>query len=144
MAETHTETRDCKVDSRVESRELLYAAQKDHRAYPCSTGRAHREEFKDERRERCSLRDSDMTFHAHNFHCRHVTVNNVPLLFNARHTYFVYLSLFFFTLCSSHRTSGYTKRERYREMDFINMEIFSWNLDVTYEHVWNIGTKDVG
>lgn len=29
-------------------------------------------------------------------------------------------------------------------MDFINMEIFSWNLDVTYERVWNIGTKDVG
>lgn len=97
--ETHTETRDCKVDSRVESRELLYAAQKDHRAYPCSTGRAHREEFKDERRERCSLRDSHTAFHAHNFHCRHVTVNNVPLLFNARHTYFVYLSLFFFLLC---------------------------------------------
>ena len=29
-------------------------------------------------------------------------------------------------------------------MDFINMEIFSWNLDVTYERVWNTGKKDAG
>ena len=144
MAEAHTETRDCKVDSRVESRELLYAAQKDHRAYPCSTGRAHREEFKDERRERCSARDGDTAFHAHNFHCRHITVNNVPLLFNARHTYFVYLSQSFFLLCVHLTKHPDMLRERYREMDFINMEIFSWNLDVTYECVWNIGTKDVG
>lgn len=59
------------------------------------------------------------------------------------HISFTFRNLFFL-LCVHLTKHPDMLRERYREMDFINMEIFSWNLDVTYERVWNIGTKDVG
>ena len=95
------------MEGRLESRELLYAAQKDHPAYPRSAGRAHREQFKGERRERRSSPRRFMPVIS--IVAALSTVNNA-LSFTARHISFV--SLLFLS-----RIRMFAKRRKKQEIE---------------------------
>ena len=110
------------MEGRLESRELLYAAQKDHPAYPRSAGRAHREQFKGERRERRSSPRRFMPVIS--IVAALSTVNNA-LSFTARHISFVSLLFLSRIRMFAKRRKKTRDRERERNVEILLIWKFS-------------------